>query len=106
MVEQLNRIDEAALRRLLKEEISRLTDGRIAADEIGDDEPLFSVPGECDSRIELDSLDALELSFALEQALGTPLPQDVGPEELITVDAATSTVKRLAADQGSRLRTP
>ncbi|MHB8378014.1 MAG: acyl carrier protein [Dehalococcoidia bacterium] len=85
MVESATVIDEAALRRLIKEEVSRLTDGRIAPEDIADDEPLFSIPGECDSRIELDSLDALELAFAIEEATGVGQPAEFGYEEVTTV---------------------
>lgn len=78
-------IDEAALKALLKQEIERLKEGAIRADEIDDDEPLFSIPGECESRIELDSLDALELAFAVEQATGLTQPEDWSPTDLATL---------------------
>jgi acyl carrier protein len=92
MVEQLEAITEAELRRVIKQEIARLTDGRLSPDDIADDEPLFTVPGEHVSRIELDSLDALELSFAIEQATGVEQPQEAGWEELLTVDAVIGTL--------------
>lgn len=91
MAEQRTSITETELRRLLKEEIARLTDGRLWPEDIADDEPLFSVPGECNSRIELDSLDALELSFALEQATGMEQPNALGWEDLLTVSAVIRT---------------
>ncbi len=87
MVEQLTAITEAELRRVIRQEIARLTDGRLRPEDIADDEPLFSVPGEYDSRIELDSLDALELSFAIEQATGMEQPVEAGWRLLLTVDA-------------------
>jgi acyl carrier protein len=98
MVEQLEAITEAELRRVIKQEIARLTDGRLSPDDIADDEPLFTVPGEHVSRIELDSLDALELSFAIEQATGIEQPQEAGWEELLTVDAVVQVLSKVAND--------
>lgn len=89
--------EEQLLRDKLKQEISRLTDDGIAAAEIRDDEPLFSIPGECESRIELDSLDGLELWFAVEQEAGIEQPQDVEIVDVATVDAIMNFVRRLRA---------
>ncbi len=96
MVESATVIDEAALRRLIKQEVSRLTDGRIAPEDIADDEPLFSIPGECDSRIELDSLDALELAFAIEEATGVRPPDDVDYHALLSVNALAELARHFA----------
>lgn len=82
------------LRTLLKQEIARLTDGRLAAEDIADDEALFTVPGEFDSRIDLDSLDALELVFALEEATGTVHPETFDYRELLNIEAVVSFVRR------------
>jgi hypothetical protein len=55
-------------------------------------------PGEHVSRIELDSLDALELSFAIEQATGVEQPQEAGWAELLTVDAVVQVLSKVAND--------
>ena len=83
---QAIQIDEGQLRMLLKQEISRLKEGKIAPEDIDDDEPLFSMPGEFESRIELDSLDALELVFAVEQATGLAQPDGIDYLRLTSVD--------------------
>ena len=93
-------ISEEELKALLKQEIARLKDGAIHAEEIDDDEPLFSIPGECESRIELDSLDALELAFAIEQATGTPQSGHWDVMELTTVTMVLSEVS--ASSHGHR----
>jgi acyl carrier protein len=53
----------------LKQMIIDECDKEIPAEEIGDDEPLF---GE-QSRLQLDSLDALQLSMALQRQYGIRL---------------------------------
>ena len=106
MVESATVIDEAALRRLIKEEVSRLTDGRIAPDEIADDEPLFSIPGECDSRIELDSLDALELAFVIEEATGVGQPPEFDYHDLLTVDAILLLLAQVSGKERARCSPP
>jgi acyl carrier protein len=88
-------MDEADLRALIKREVARLIEGRVPPEEIADDEPLFSIPGECDSRIELDSLDGLELAFAVEEATGIHQPADLEIHELLNVGAIMLFVVRL-----------
>lgn len=60
------------------------------------DGQLFSIPGECDSRLDLDSLDALELAFAIEEATGISQPRDLDYRELLTVDAVIATLRSAA----------
>jgi hypothetical protein len=84
---------EAEFKALLKREISRLIDGRIAPEDIDDDEPLFSIPGECESRIELDSLDALELAFAIEDAAQAAQPQQWEPINFLNVARCTAVLR-------------
>ncbi len=95
-------ISEAELRQVIKQEIARLIDGRLTAEEIEDDEPLYSVPGTRASRIELDSLDALELSFAIEQAIGTEAQPDVPPEQPLTVDALLILIRGTLSQPSSK----
>jgi acyl carrier protein len=101
-VEERTAINEVELKALLKQEIARLKDGAITADEIDDEEPLFSIPGECDSRIELDSLDALELAFAVEQATGITQPEDWDYHDLVSVRRIAFHAQRLIAPHGSK----
>lgn len=93
-------IDEAQLRTLLKQEISRLKEGKIAPEDIDDDEPLFSITGEFESRIELDSLDALELAFALEQATGTKQPEEWDYRDLVSVARVLAYARTSASQSG------
>jgi hypothetical protein len=88
---------EAEFKTLLKREISRLIEGRIAPEDIDDDEPLFTIPGECESRIELDSLDALELAFAIEEATGQAQLEEWKQTELLTLGSVTKQLRRNAA---------
>jgi acyl carrier protein len=97
-VEERTVMSEAELKALLKQEIERLKEGAIRAEEIDDDEPLFSIPGECESRIELDSLDALELAFAVEQATGIAQPQDWDYRELLTIRRVQAYSRSLAGE--------
>ncbi len=90
---QTTPMTEAEFKALLKREISRLIEGRIAPEDIADDEPLFSIPGECHSRIELDSLDALELWFAVEEATGLAQPQEWEPSDLLSVESCAQLAK-------------
>ncbi len=91
--EERTQISEAELKALLKREVSRLIDGRIPPEEIDDDEPLFSIPGECESRIELDSLDALELAFAIEDTVAVSMRAHLDPQDLLTLDAILQKVR-------------
>jgi acyl carrier protein len=54
----------------LKALILEATEKDAPPDGLGDDEPLFGP----DSRLDLDSMDALQLSMALQQAYGVRLP--------------------------------
>lgn len=91
-------MNESKLRSLIKDEVARLKDGYLLPGQIEDDEPLFSIPGEAESRIDLDSLDALELSFAIEQATGAEQPQELDYHELLTVDAIVSFLNHAVLD--------
>lgn len=64
----MNDNDTTELRHRLKQLILDETDkdDAFAADEIGDDEPLFGP----DSRLSLDSLDALQISVAIGRRYG------------------------------------
>lgn len=58
----MNAADNANLNRELKELIVEVTDKDIEPDEIGDDAPLFGRH----STLDLDSLDGLQISMALQ----------------------------------------
>ena len=90
---------EAKLRRVLREEISRLKDHSIAPEEILDDEWLFNFPDRPQSRIDLDSLDALELAFSIEQELGIEQPLDVDYMQLTSINQIVAFVATLLPEQ-------
>lgn len=84
-----------ALRALIKEEISRLTEGRLAPEETPDDLPLFDTGDDETDHLGLDSLDALELAMTLEERYGIAVPKDVDFKTLATVDDLVAFVLRL-----------
>ena len=75
------------LRRLIIDTL-KLED--ISADEIEDDTPLFGEDG-----LGLDSIDALELTVALEKTYGVTIPdEDVGKRAFASLAALAAHVKQ------------
>lgn len=61
--------DPAALKQELKAMVVTECDKAVAPESIGDDEPLFG----SQTRLQLDSIDALQLSMALQKRFGIRL---------------------------------
>lgn len=87
-------MNDSDLRTMIKLEVARLNDGELTANDIRDDEPLFSFAGEVESRIDLDSLDALELAFAIEEATGLAQQSELDYQELKSVNGIVDFVRR------------
>lgn len=88
--------DTAPLRARLKALILEATDKAAPAGGLGDDEALFGP----DARLDLDSLDALQLSMALQEAFGIRMPDSKETRR------AFASVAHLAAHLVQRLGTP
>lgn len=76
---------DPALKQRLKELIVAEADKEIAPDAIGDDETLFG-PG---TRLELDSIDGLQISMALQVSFGVRITD---PKELVRIMRSINTL--------------
>lgn len=76
---------DPALKQRLKEMIVTEADKDVAAEAIGDDEPLFG-PG---TRLELDSIDGLQISMALQMSFGVRITD---PKELVRIMRSINTL--------------
>ena len=76
-----------------------------AWEEIGSDQPLFSVEGGEES-LGLDSLDAVEIATALEEEFDLVLPTELDPLELRTVREVMALLERLRAEQHGPAKGP
>lgn len=75
--------------RTVRQAIEAVLDGRLRADEIPGNAVLFvRDPGSDDVavRLDMDSLDALELALALEAAYGHRIPRELDTSAVRTVD--------------------
>jgi acyl carrier protein len=69
---------------------------KITPEEIADDAPLFGPEG-----LGLDSIDALELSVAVEKQFGAPIPNsEVAREAFASVAALARHIEKSAAAKG------
>ena len=76
---------DPALKQRLKEMIVAEADKDVAPETIGDDEPLFG-PG---TRLELDSIDGLQISMALQVGFGVRITD---PKELVRIMRSINTL--------------
>lgn len=90
-------MDESVIRDYVKKQIAYLKENKIAPADIADDQLLFDEPG-VDS-LGLDSLDATELSIALDSEFELDDPGDVDLREFRTVNDIVSFVLRILAGE-------
>ena len=76
---------DPALKQRLKEMIVTEADKDVVPEAIGDDEPLFG-PG---TRLELDSIDGLQISMALQMSFGVRITD---PKELVRIMRSINTL--------------
>ena len=76
---------DPALKQRLKEMIVSEADKDVAPEAIGDDEPLFG-PG---TRLELDSIDGLQISMALQLGFGVRITD---PKDLVRIMRSINTL--------------
>ena len=95
-------MDADAVREYVKGQIAYLSEHRVQASEIGDDQPLFSDGGDAtENLIELDSLDAFELALALEDEYNFGAPEDVDLTQFRTVNDIVEFVVELLSRKPS-----
>ncbi|CAG0948866.1 acyl carrier protein [Burkholderiales bacterium] len=84
---------ERALLEQLKRLVAANCEQEIAPEDLADDEPLFGPQ----SRLQLDSLDALQLSMALQKAFGVRLTDS---KETRRILASLDNLARYLEDRG------
>ena len=89
--------------RRVKEIIAEVYDrsphgGGLSWQELGHDSPLYSLE-EGEESLGLDSLDAVEIATALEEAFDVVLPTEIDPAELRTVRQVVEMLERLVQEQ-------
>ncbi len=84
---------ERALLEQLKRLVAENCEQEIAPEDLADDEPLFGPQ----SRLQLDSLDALQLSMALQKAFGVRLTDS---KETRRILASLGNLARYLEDRG------
>ena len=95
----MTKFSEEQIREVIKEEISRLKEGSITAEDIRDDFPLFDFEDDGKDNLGLDSLDGLEIGMSIEDQFDVTIPEDLDYSKLQTVNALTTYVVRLQAWQ-------
>ena len=78
-------MDEAAVRQYVKKQIAYLKEDTVEASAVKDDQPLFAEDSDVES-MGLDSLDAAELSMALDSEFDLGAPGDVDLRQFRTVN--------------------